>query len=181
VRPNPHWLDRTLRLWELGTGACLRSFEGHTGWVTALAVTPDGRFALSGSADKTLRLWELGTGACLHTFEGHTHKIHAVAVTPDGRFALSLGEDNTLRLWELDWELDPTCKGKSLAEVYAEEKGRQQREAEVREANGKVRQEAPEGARREGDETADSEGTMKSKAPGLFARIASYFPGKDKG
>ena len=90
-----------LRLWDLGTGACLRTFEGHTNRVTAVAVTPDGRFALSGSMDNTLRLWDLGTGACLRTFEGHTNCVMAVAVTPDGRFALSGSMDHTLRLWDL--------------------------------------------------------------------------------
>jgi hypothetical protein len=82
--------------------------------VNAVAVTPDGRFALSGSTDHSLRLWELATGACLRTFEGHTQEVNAVAMTPDGRFTLSgSGDflqtgsgDTTLRLWELDWELD---------------------------------------------------------------------------
>ena len=40
----------------------------------SVALTPDGRRALSGSYDKTLRLWDLDTGACLQTLRG----------TPDG-------------------------------------------------------------------------------------------------
>ena len=41
--------DRTLRLWDLETGAELRRFEGHEDWVTSVAVLADGRRALSGS------------------------------------------------------------------------------------------------------------------------------------
>ena len=41
--------DRTLRLWDLETGAELRRFEGHEGWVDSVAVLADGRRALSGS------------------------------------------------------------------------------------------------------------------------------------
>ena len=49
----------TLRLWDLETGRCLRTFEGHTNAVNSVAVTPDGNYILSGSEDGTLRLWYL--------------------------------------------------------------------------------------------------------------------------
>jgi hypothetical protein len=48
-----------MRLWEVSTGRCLRSFEGHTDWVTSVSLSADGRYALSGGLDGTLRLWEL--------------------------------------------------------------------------------------------------------------------------
>ncbi len=59
--------DQTLRLWDLQSGAVLRTLEGHTELGDACAMTPDGRFALSGSADQTLRLWDLQSGAVLRT------------------------------------------------------------------------------------------------------------------
>ena len=37
----------------------------------SVSVSPDGRRAVSGSADKTLRVWDLESGACLRTLEGH--------------------------------------------------------------------------------------------------------------
>ena len=55
--------DRTLRLWDLDSGACLRVLEGHTGAVATVALA--GGRALSGSWDHTLRLWDLDSGACL--------------------------------------------------------------------------------------------------------------------
>ncbi|HEX5845919.1 MAG TPA: hypothetical protein VFY53_06495, partial [Rhodoplanes sp.] len=42
--------DYTLRLWDLVTGES-RALAGHTSWVNAVAVLPDGRRALSGSDD----------------------------------------------------------------------------------------------------------------------------------
>ena len=66
--------DKTLRLWDLETGAELRRFEGHEGGVSSVTVLADGRRALSGSGDKTLRLWDLETGAELRRFEGHEER-----------------------------------------------------------------------------------------------------------
>ena len=60
----------------------LRALAGHSGWVEATAVTTDGRWALTGSADKTAKLWDLATGQCRQTFSGHTGSVSAVAVTP---------------------------------------------------------------------------------------------------
>ena len=51
--------DNTLKLWELATGRCLRTFEGHTNYINSVAITPDGKRVLSGSEDKTLILWYL--------------------------------------------------------------------------------------------------------------------------
>ncbi|HEV7406293.1 MAG TPA: serine/threonine-protein kinase [Chthoniobacteraceae bacterium] len=93
--------DKTLRLWELATGDCLRTLEGHEECVNSVAISLEGRLGLSGSEDKTLRLWELATGKCLRTFEGHTSSVLSVACSADGRCALSGSLDRTLRLWEL--------------------------------------------------------------------------------
>jgi len=82
-------------------GWCRRTLRGHTGSVNAVAITPDGRFALSGGQDKTLKLWEIATGQEIRTFTGHTHDVYSVAITPNGRFVFS-GSYKTLKLWEIE-------------------------------------------------------------------------------
>ncbi|CAK0816756.1 unnamed protein product [Prorocentrum cordatum] len=91
--------DNTLKLWELSTGRCLRTLEGHTDRVPCVtALGEDG--ALSGSDDRTLKLWELSTGRCLRTLTGHAGAVLCVtALGEDG--ALSGSDDRTLKLWEL--------------------------------------------------------------------------------
>ena len=84
-----------------GTGL-LRTLAGHSGSVNGVAVTPDGRRAVSASADKTLKVWDLETGAELRTLAGHSDRVNGVAVTPDGRRAVSASEDNTLKVWDLE-------------------------------------------------------------------------------
>ncbi len=82
----------------MATGKELRSFGGHTSSVESVAVSHDGRFALSGSSDGTLKLWELSTGKELRGFKGHTGQVNSVGFSPNGRFALTGSEDNTLKL-----------------------------------------------------------------------------------
>jgi WD40 repeat protein len=79
----------------------VRRLTGHQDAVTSVAVTPDGRYVVSGSWDSTVRVWELATGKEVRRLTGHLGDVESVAVTPDGRYILSGGDDTTLRLWEL--------------------------------------------------------------------------------
>jgi WD40 repeat protein len=56
---TPGSWDKTLKLWEVATGECLRTFTGHTYSVFSVCLSVDGRLALSGSSDGTLILWNL--------------------------------------------------------------------------------------------------------------------------
>ena len=67
-----------------------------------MAVTPDGKRAVSASADNTLKVWDLETGRALRTLEGHSAWVHGVAVTPDGKRAVSASADSTLKVWDLE-------------------------------------------------------------------------------
>lgn len=74
---------------------------GHSGNVSSVAFSPDGKYILSGSDDKTLKLWDIETGKEIRTFAGHANSITSVAFSPDGRYALSGSWDNTLKLWDI--------------------------------------------------------------------------------
>ena len=80
----------------------LRTLEGHSDCVDGVAVTPDGRRAVSASSDKTLKVWDLESGAELRTLEGHSDEVSGVAVTPDGRRVVSVSDDKTLKVWDID-------------------------------------------------------------------------------
>ena len=74
-------VDYALRLWDLETGACLRTLEGHTDSVWSASVSLDWRRAVSGSLDKTLCVWDLETGACLAVYHAGA-KLKGVALSP---------------------------------------------------------------------------------------------------
>jgi WD40 repeat protein/serine/threonine protein kinase len=90
------------QLWDLGSGRCLRSLEGVGDYACSVAITPDGRIALTGTARGTVRLWELSSGRCLRTLDGHVTPVRSIALTSDGRFALTGSTDGMARLWDLD-------------------------------------------------------------------------------
>jgi len=72
--------------------------RGHGGPVRALAVTPDGATAMSGSFDQSAILWDLDRGAASQVLRFHDGAVNAVAALPDGRFATG-GEDGRVALW----------------------------------------------------------------------------------
>ena len=83
------------------TGRLLRTLRGHSGDVIGLAVSPDGRLALTGSQDDTLKVWEIATGREVRTIPGRSLWIGRVAFSPDGRLAISGAKDKMPKIWEV--------------------------------------------------------------------------------
>jgi WD40 repeat protein len=72
-----------------------------SGDVYAVAVTADGRTAVSGGDDGTVRVWDLAGTAAPRVLTGHDGQVRGVAVTADGQTAVSGGGDGTVRVWDL--------------------------------------------------------------------------------
>src|SRR5438477_4583009 len=62
---------------------------GHTDFVTAVAITPDGSRVISGSRDRTIKVWDLAAGSLLYSLEGHQDGISSLLVTHDGQQIIS--------------------------------------------------------------------------------------------
>ena len=75
---------------------------GHTGDVTSVCVTADGKRVVSGSVDKTVRVWSLESGEQVRQLSGHTGTVRSVCVTADGKYVVSGSADNTVRVWSLE-------------------------------------------------------------------------------
>jgi WD40 repeat protein len=100
-----------LKVWDLEKGSKLfkvsrgqRSLRGHSGPVAGVAVTRDGKRAVSASADETLKVWDLESGRALRTLEDRSIWVKCVAVTGDGkRVVAASGNGNwTLKVWDLE-------------------------------------------------------------------------------
>ncbi len=94
--------DSTLKVWNLRWGSQVQTLRGHEEGVTAVATTPDGRRAVSGSRDRTVRVWNIRRGKQLHNLKGHQDWVTSVAVTPDGQQVISTSADKTLKVWDIE-------------------------------------------------------------------------------
>src|SRR5215510_15295994 len=74
--------------------------RGHGGPVRALAISPDGTLAISGSFDTSAIRWSLERNAAIEVLRFHEGAVNAVAYLPDGRVATA-GEDGRIALWRL--------------------------------------------------------------------------------
>jgi WD40 repeat protein len=80
------------------------TYKGHADPVYAVAVSPDGRTAATGSFDKSIKLWDLSTGKELRTLggpNGHQSLVLTVAFSPTGDLLASGGADNFARVWDV--------------------------------------------------------------------------------
>jgi cytochrome c len=92
--------DGRIAIWTAGRQQPDKVFEGHTGPIVALAVSPDASTLASASWDRNVRLWSLSDGT-LRVLEGHSQNVNGVAFTPDGQSLVSVGYDLTARVWRL--------------------------------------------------------------------------------
>ena len=115
--------DKTLRIWNVTTGYCLKTIRGHSEWVRTVCPSPDGRFILSGGGDQTARLWDISVAnpTTQLTFIGHEHIIECCALAPatayyhlasiaglkkpplsssSAEYMATGSRDKTIRLWD---------------------------------------------------------------------------------
>ena len=108
--------DNTLKLWDLKTGKCVRTLEGHTRSIRAvqLAECDRGTFlrtapssssrkrkeiiAISAGDDKTVKFWEAASGHCLRTLQ-HDAEATAVALSEDLQHVVVGLSSGVIRLW----------------------------------------------------------------------------------
>ncbi len=94
----------TVTLWDIkspspdGQPKVLR---GHSGVITTLTITPDGRWAITGGKDKNVYLWDLGLGdpAVDPVILPHGGEIITCVVSPDSRWLVTGSSDKKLQVW----------------------------------------------------------------------------------
>lgn len=99
---------KTIQMWDVEKGECVKTLEASAGSVSCLAYSPDGKYIVSGSnqphsktPDNNVRIWNAETGKCIKTLEGHTKGVRSVAFSPDGKYVVSGSNDNTIKIWEI--------------------------------------------------------------------------------
>ncbi len=78
--------DKSLRIWDVSTGYCIKTLRGHADWVRDVAASFDGRWLFSVGNDQTARLWDAGSGDTKATFLGHEHVVECCAIAPPSTY-----------------------------------------------------------------------------------------------
>ncbi|NEP78814.1 MAG: WD40 repeat domain-containing protein [Okeania sp. SIO3B3] len=93
--------DKTIKLWEVGTGKLIRTLIGHTDEVCGIAFSPNGRILASCSWDNTIKFWDVSTGKKIRTLKKHDYSVSCVAFHPSGKI-LASGIDDRIQLWDVE-------------------------------------------------------------------------------
>jgi cytochrome c len=87
-----------LLLLPLGVAVAQAQLRGHGGPVRALAISPDGKEAISGSFDTSAIRWSLTRNVAEQVMRFHDNAVNAVAWLKDGRIATA-GADAHIAIW----------------------------------------------------------------------------------
>ena len=66
-----------------------------------MALSADGRLAVSASDDKILKIWNPRHTRELRALKGHSARVNGVAMSADGQLAVSASFDRTLKVWDV--------------------------------------------------------------------------------
>jgi WD40 repeat protein len=95
--------NERLVLVDVTVGKVVRQWAGPTGQaIQCLALSPDGRRALTGHPDGRVILWDVTTGREEYSFPASLLEVDRVAFAPDGRLALSADRRGVIKLWDMD-------------------------------------------------------------------------------
>jgi WD40 repeat protein/serine/threonine protein kinase len=95
-----HAIRANLAAWTQQLGYRLTGILEHEGAVHTVAVSPDGKTALTAANDFTARLWDLATLKPKATLRHDARDVQCAVFSPDGKLVLTAGNDNTARLWD---------------------------------------------------------------------------------
>eukprot|EP00055_Hartaetosiga_balthica_P003032 m.6185 g.6185 ORF g.6185 m.6185 type:complete len:951 (+) comp2555_c0_seq1:80-2932(+) len=94
-------LDKTIKVWQLGSSTPNFTLEGHTKGVNCIAYFQGGEkpYLASGADDRQVRIWDYQSKNCVQILEGHSENISAVCFHPELPLILTGSEDGSVRVW----------------------------------------------------------------------------------
>ncbi len=93
--------DASIRLWDLETGAQIKSQEVFANVIFQVAISPDGGTALLATDQPSVIVWDLVAWREIGRLDGHPAAVTAVGFSPNNQQALTLGIEGSLILWDV--------------------------------------------------------------------------------
>ncbi|HUG70286.1 MAG TPA: c-type cytochrome domain-containing protein [Pirellulaceae bacterium] len=94
--------DRFAKIFDVATGAFVRSFEGHTHHVLGVSWRADGRLLATSGADNVIKVWDVRTGDQKRTIAGFGKEVTAVRFVADGSNLIASSGDKTVQMKNAD-------------------------------------------------------------------------------
>lgn len=92
--------DGKLKVRRINDGLPIREFEGHSGSLEVIKVTPDGKFLVTGGSDGIVAMWDVQQLKLKWKSERGPRKIRSLEISPDGTTIVSGGYDGFLYIHE---------------------------------------------------------------------------------
>ncbi|MEG4074295.1 AAA-like domain-containing protein [Microcoleus sp. Pol14C2] len=80
-------------------------FSGNSGWMNALAISPNDEIVAVGTSDGNVQIWHQD-GRLIRTFKAHIAPVIGIAISPDRQLIVSGSGDLTIKLWQLNSSTD---------------------------------------------------------------------------
>lgn len=90
--------DKFARIFDVQSGALVRSLEGHTHHVLGVSWKRDGRTLASAGGDKVVKMWNTATGEQRKTVEGFAKEVNSIQFLDASNEALAASGDPLVRL-----------------------------------------------------------------------------------
>uniref|UniRef100_A0A665VZF1 Beta'-coat protein n=1 Tax=Echeneis naucrates TaxID=173247 RepID=A0A665VZF1_ECHNA len=94
-------LDRTIKVWQLGSKMPNFTLEGHEKGVNCIDYYGGGDkpYLVSGADDRLVKIWDYQNKTCVQTLVGHAQNVTCVSFHPELPIILTGAEDGTVRVW----------------------------------------------------------------------------------
>ncbi|KAG0374437.1 hypothetical protein BGX24_010402 [Mortierella sp. AD032] len=89
--------DTTIKIWDIRSGDCIRTYSGHT--ASVLCLQYDETRIVSGSSDTSILVWDLESGQILQRLDGHVDSVLSVRFEKD--IVVSCSKDRSVKIWKI--------------------------------------------------------------------------------